>query len=88
MQGIKEGLNEDEQMKQPQRMMVKNDMTLEIKAEGTMDANNNWWVSDLLASDCEKPWFHAGLEDTMGGVPNWAEEDAMPMDRCEEKRND
>ena len=25
-----------------------------------MDAKNRWWVSELLAEDCEKAWTHTG----------------------------
>ena len=30
-----------------------------------MDAENRWWVSELLAADCEKAWIHTGWEDTL-----------------------
>ena len=30
-----------------------------------MDADNRWWVAELLAADCEKAWLHDGWEDTM-----------------------
>ena len=29
-----------------------------------MDAKNKWWVTGLLAADCEKVWIHPGWEDT------------------------
>ena len=31
-----------------------------IRPEGRMDAKNRWWVSELLAADCEKAWIHTG----------------------------
>ena len=30
------------------------DLMRKIKANVRMDANNRWWVSDLLAADCKK----------------------------------
>ena len=47
------------------------DMTKKIRSKGRMDANNSWWVSGLLAADCEKAWLHAGLEDTMQKWCDW-----------------
>ena len=43
------------------------DMTTKIKSEGRVDANNSWWVCELLAADCKekKTWLHPGWEDTM-----------------------
>ena len=29
------------------------DTTGKIKAKSRNDANNNWWVSELLATDCK-----------------------------------
>ena len=29
------------------------------------DAKNRWWVSELLAKDCEEAWIHTGEEDTL-----------------------
>ena len=53
---------EEEEMRQQQRMKT---MTRKFKAKGRMDANNSWWVSALLAADCENAWFHPEWEDTM-----------------------
>ena len=39
-----------------------------------MDAESRWWVSELLAADCEKAWIHAGLEDILQKWYNWLEE--------------
>ena len=41
------------------------DTTRKIRAKGRMDANHRWWVSELLAADCEKAWQRAGWEDTL-----------------------
>ena len=51
-------------------MKVMKEMTKKIRAEGRMDANSSWWVSELLAADCEKAWLHSGWEDT---VQKWYE---------------
>ena len=44
-----------EEIKQQQRMKdyVRYDEG-KIKAKGRVDANNSWWVSDLLAAECQK----------------------------------
>ena len=47
------------------------DMTRKISTKDRMDANNSWWVSELLAADCEKAWLHAGWEDTMLKWYDW-----------------
>ena len=39
-----------------------------------MDAKNRWWVSELLAADCEKAWIHTGWEDTVQKWYYWLEE--------------
>ena len=45
---------EMEETRQQQRMKVITDMTRKIKSKGRMNANNSWWVSELLAPDCKK----------------------------------
>ena len=45
----------------------------EIRSKGRMDAKNRWWVSELLAKDCEKAWVHTGWEDTMQKWYEWLE---------------
>ena len=51
--------------------MVK-DMTRNLKTIGRMAANKSWWVSDLLAAECDKAWLHAGFDDTMqNGTTGW-----------------
>ena len=39
-----------------------------------MEAESRWWVTELLAADCEKAWIHAGWEDTMQKWYKWLEE--------------
>ena len=39
-----------------------------------MDARSRWWVSELLAADCEKAWIHTGWKDIMRKWYNWLEE--------------
>ena len=39
--------------------------------KGRIDANNRWWVAELLAKDCEKAWTHTGWEDTMQKWYEW-----------------
>ena len=31
-----------------------------------MDAENRWWVAELLAANCEKAWLHPREEETIG----------------------
>ena len=50
----KQGDTEEEVMKQQQRIKTITNMIRKIKAQGTMDANNSWWISELLAADCNK----------------------------------
>ena len=78
-QGMQEGQTEREEMRQQQRMKVMKDMTRKIRAKGRMDANHSRWVSELLATDCEKAWLHSGWEDTMQRWYDWL---------CEMKKND
>ena len=42
-----------------------------IEADGRMDANSSWWVSELLAVECPEAWLHAGFEDTMQKWYDW-----------------
>ena len=34
------------------------EMTRKIRSTGRMDAENRWWVAEVLAADCEKAWLH------------------------------
>ena len=36
-----------------EKMKIMTGMFRKIKAQDRMDANNSWWVSKLLAADCE-----------------------------------
>ena len=45
-------------MKQQQRMKIMKDVTKKIKSEGRVDGETRWWVSELLAADCEMAWIH------------------------------
>ena len=49
---------EEEEMRRQQRMKVMKDMTRIIRSKERMDAENRWWVAELLAADCEKAWLH------------------------------
>ena len=46
-------------------MKIKKDLTKKIRSKVGMDAENRWWVAELLATDCEKAWRHPGEEETM-----------------------
>ena len=48
-----------------ERMKPVKNLTKKIRSKGRTDARNRWWVSELLAEDCEKAWTHTGWEDTM-----------------------
>ena len=57
-------------MKQQQRVAIMKDLMKKIRSKGRMDAKNRWWVSEILATDCEKAWIHTGWEDT---IQTWYE---------------
>ena len=61
-------------MKQQQRMVIMKDLVRKIRSKGRMDAENRWWVSELLAADCETAWIHAECQDTMQKWYEWLEE--------------
>ena len=52
-------------MKRQQRKEVMKDMAREIRSKVRMDATNRWWVTELLAADCEKAWLNPEEEETM-----------------------
>ena len=58
-------------MKRQQRMKVMKYMTKKIGSKGRMVASNSWWVSELIAVDCEKAWLQEGWEDTMQKWYHW-----------------
>ena len=55
-------------------MKAMKDMMKTIRSRGKMDAENRWWVSELLAADFQKAWIHTGWEDTVQKWYNWLEE--------------
>ena len=62
---MQEESTEEEEMKQQQRMGIMKDLMRKIRSKGRMDAKNRRWVAEILATGCEKAWFHAGW-DTKG----------------------
>ena len=46
-------------------MKVMKAMMRKIRSKERMDAENRWWVAELLAGDCEKAWLHPEEEETM-----------------------
>ena len=73
LQSKQEELTEEEEMKQQQRMAVMKDLIKKIRSKGRMDAKNRWWVSELLAKDCEKTLIRTGWEDAMQKWYEWLE---------------
>ena len=64
---------ECKQVKQKQSMTTMTDMIRRIKAEGRLDANDSWRVSELQVADCEKRRFiqtgrTQGSDGTVGCV--------------------
>ena len=55
-------------------MKVMKDITKKSKQKVELIINNSWWVSELLAADCEKAWLHAGLGDIMQKWYDWLPE--------------
>ena len=62
-------------------MKVVKDLMRRTRSEGRMDADNRWWVAELLAADCEKAWLHPGEEETMPKWYVW-----LGMEKEDEKR--
>ena len=59
IQSMIEGLIEEEEMNQRQRMKVNEGYDKDNQSKkGRMNAQR--WVSELLAADCEKAWLYAG----------------------------
>ena len=71
LQSKQEVSTEVEKMKQQQRMKIIKDLTRKIISKGRMDGESRWWVTELLAADCEKAWIHAGWEDVMQKWYEW-----------------
>ena len=72
---------EEEEMTQQQRMAIMKDLLKKITSKGRMDAKNRWWVTEILATDCEKAWTHTGWEDAVQKWCEWLEN----MKRKDEK---
>ena len=72
LQSKQEELTEEE-MKQQQRMAVMSDLIKKIRSKGRMDAKTRWWVSELLANNCEKTLIRTGWEDAMQKWYEWLE---------------
>ena len=54
-------------------MKIMKDMTRKIRSKGRMEAENRWWVAELLAADCEKAWLQPEEEETMQKWFSWLE---------------
>ena len=46
-------------------MKIVKEITKKNRSKGRIDAENRWWVAELLAADCEKAWLQPGEEETM-----------------------
>ena len=55
-----------------QRMVIVKDLIRKIRSKGRVDAKCRYWVSELLAVDCEKAWIHPGWEEPMQKWYDWA----------------
>ena len=64
-------------------MVIMKDLIKKLGSRGRMDAENRWWVSELLAADCEKALIHTGCEDTLQKWYHWLE-DMKKKDEKEE----
>ena len=82
LQSKQEESTEEEAMKQQHRMVIMKDLMKKIRSKGRMYAENRWWVSELLAKDCENAWTHTGWEDTVQKWYKWLDE----MKKRDEKR--
>ena len=85
-QSKQEESTEEEEMKQQQRMEIVKDLSNKIRSKGRTDAEIRWWVSELLAADCENAWIHPEWEDTMQKFYNLLED--MKKKDEKEKRED
>ena len=46
-------------------MKIMKDKSKKIRSKGRMDADNRWWLAELLPTDCEKDWLNAAWEVAM-----------------------
>ena len=51
LKSMHEDSTEGEETSRQQRMVVLKDMTKMIRSKSRMDAENRWWVAELLAAD-------------------------------------
>ena len=65
LQSMHEDLTEEEEMKRQRRMTIMKDITKKTRSRARMDAENRWWVAELLGADCEKAWLHPREEESM-----------------------
>ena len=65
LQSKQEDSTEEEEMKRQQRMKVMKDMTRIIRSKESTDAENRWWVAELLSAASEQAWLHPGEEETI-----------------------
>ena len=88
-QSMREDSTEIEKRRQ-QRVKVMKDMTKRIRSKGRVDAQNRWWVAELLAADCEKAWLHPEEEETIKNeIIGWKmekEDDRRKMDELHQRR--
>ena len=50
------------------------------------DANNSWWVSELLAADCWQAWLHEGLDDTMQKWHDLKKKDEAKLEEMHQRK--
>ena len=71
-------------------MKIMKDMTRKIRSKGRMEAENRWWIAELLAADCEKAWLHPEEEETMQKwyiwLENEKEDDNRKMEELHQQR--
>ena len=71
-------------------MKIMKDMTRKIRSKGRMEAENRWWVAELLAADCEKAWLQPEGEETLQKWFSWLEnekeDDKRKMEELHQQR--
>ena len=62
LQSKQDESTEEEEMKQQQRTATVKDLIKEKldQKEEWMPRADGWWVTEILATDCEKAWIHTG----------------------------
>ena len=56
---------------QQQRTQIIGRMSRRVKAKGRMNANNSWWVSDLVAATCECAGLNRDWDGTAQSLQEW-----------------